>query len=75
MNFDEFIKKVPKIPTNEIEEKCDFVVCGPNSHFDDDEWSSCCKCGVMVCHRPYFPKKSKKLCMECMFKMEDIKKT
>jgi hypothetical protein len=57
--------------------ECDFIICMPAttpSPFDDNLTDFCCKCGIKVIYRWHAPRQPPKLCIDCMFKMEDDKK-
>jgi hypothetical protein len=50
----------------------DFIVCMPASaetEFTDNVTAICCQCGRSVQHRPYVPRKVRKLCTECALGM------
>lgn len=62
-----------QIVSDEDAEKCDFLVCAPAdlpTPFSDNLTAFCCKCGVKVQHRWHAPRKPKRICMDCMMKME-----
>ena len=74
--LEEFLKKVRIAPDEELEE-ASMVVCMPNdspSYFSDDVYTTCAECGVGIHHRPYMPKKPKKVCIECAVKLMDEEK-
>lgn len=52
----------------EAENAC-MVVCGRISGFQDDVRTTCSRCGAMVFHRPYAPKRPPKVCGGCMLKI------
>jgi hypothetical protein len=54
-----------KIASPEECERADVVVCGQNSYFPDDVWTTCEGCGRAICHRPYAPLLPKKVCLRC----------
>jgi hypothetical protein len=54
-------------------EKVDYVICmpwGTPSPFDDNLKGTCSKCGIDVMYRWYAPRKPKKICINCLEKME-----
>jgi len=63
------------IVSDDEAEKVDFVVCMPlgPSPFDDNLVGECCKCGIKVMYRWHAPRKPKKLCLDCMCKLEEKK--
>jgi hypothetical protein len=63
--------KIP-IVSDEKAETCDFVVCMPvgPSPFDDNLTGVCCKCGIKVMFRWHAPRKPKRICFDCMLKLE-----
>ena len=71
------IKSLPPVTivSDEEAEKVDFVVCMPfgPSRFDDNLTDFCCECGVKVMYRWHAPRKPKKLCLDCMYKLEKKK--
>lgn len=46
-------------------EEAAFVVCGFESGWPDDVWTTCCDCGNPICHRPHAPRGPAKICMRC----------
>jgi len=56
-------------------EKADFIICMPlgPSPFDDNLTGACCKCGIKVMYRWHAPRKPKRLCMDCFYKLENKK--
>lgn len=42
------------------------LVCGPESHFDDDVKAQCQRCGRTVYHRPYNQRATLKVCIHCL---------
>jgi len=55
--------------------KADFLICMPLGHspFDDNLVGECCKCGIKVMYRWHAPREPKKLCLDCMYKLESKK--
>jgi hypothetical protein len=53
----------------------DFIVCLPAdcpSSLPDNVVAVCCHCGCKVQHRPYVPRRVRKLCTDCaLTKMEE----
>ena len=69
---DELLKKI-RVISDEEAEKSDYLVCAPlgtPSPFDDNMKGTCCKCGIMVMYRWHAPRKPKRICVECAFKLE-----
>ena len=64
MNIRDILKLV-KVGTDDECEGCDFVVCGPESPFDDDVHTTCSNCGTPVVHRQHAPKNPPKICIKC----------
>jgi len=54
-------------------EKSDFVVCMPvgPSPFEDNLTGFCCKCSAKVMFRWHAPRKPKRLCIDCFYKLEN----
>jgi hypothetical protein len=66
-----------QIVSDEEAEEADVVVCctaDMPSYFDDNVYTTCAECGVEIYHRPYMPKKPRKVCIECAIKMSDESK-
>jgi hypothetical protein len=62
------------VVSDEKAEECDFLVCVPAdtpSRFEDNLTGFCCKCGIKVIYRWHAPRKPKRICMECMVKLEE----
>jgi len=51
------------------------LVCGFKSNFKDDIKSYCSECGITVYYRPYNPVDVKKVCFDCLPKIEGGDKT
>jgi hypothetical protein len=60
------------IASDKEAEECDFLVCMPvgASPFDDNLTGFCWKCGVKLMYRWHAPRKPKRICLDCMVKME-----
>jgi hypothetical protein len=60
------------IPDEEAE-SCEYLVCAPwgPSPFTDNFKGACSHCGVAVMYRWHAPRKPKRICMECVVKLED----
>jgi len=70
------IKGLPPVTivSDDEAEKSDFVVCmpwGTPSPFTDNLSGFCSKCGCKVMYRWHAPRKPKKLCIECFYKLEN----
>jgi hypothetical protein len=57
------------LPQSQAEEAA-YVICGDDSQFDDDIWTTCSKCGRKICHRPFVPSKPPKICFGCLLKLD-----
>ena len=71
------INDVPvTVITNTEAEECEYLVCMPDgpSQFTDNFKGVCCHCGITVMYRWHMPRKPKRICMDCMLKMEDMLK-
>jgi len=55
---------------NMEEVKLDYYICGDRSYFPDDIKLRCSKCKKIVYARPYYPRNSKIICIECMGKLK-----
>lgn len=66
---------IPVVSDKKAEE-CDYLVCVPwgPSQFDDNLRGVCSHCGIDVMYRWHAPRKPKRICLECMVKMESKKK-
>jgi len=68
------VKGLPPVTivSDDEAEKVDFLVCMPlgPSPFNDNLTDFCCKCGIKVMYRWHAPRKPKKLCLDCMYKLE-----
>lgn len=62
--------------TDEEADQCEYLVCVPDgpSKFDDNFKGVCCHCGITVMYRWHAPRKPKRICMECLLKMEQMLK-
>lgn len=59
---------------DEEAEKCDYLICVPaecDTPFTDNLTAFCCECGRKVQHRWHAPRKPKRICMECVVKLEE----
>lgn len=64
-----------KVVTNkEAEAEADFLVCGPDSYFQDDVRGVCSTCGDGVVFRSHAPSKPKRICIKCFSGMEKPKR-
>lgn len=59
--------KIKVVSQKEAEKVC-YVVCGFDRHQDDDIETVCVLCCKAIVHRPYAPKKPKKICLDCAIK-------
>lgn len=66
--------KVPiTVVSDEEAEEVDAVVClraGSPSPFTDNETGVCSQCGHAIFFRPYMPKKPRKICVQCLDRLE-----
>jgi hypothetical protein len=62
------------IVPDEEAENCEYLVCMPwgPSPFTDNFKGVCSRCGVAVMYRWHAPRKPKRICMECLVKLESL---
>lgn len=61
--------------SDEQAEKCDYLVCTLADFptpFTDNLTGFCCECGRKVQFRWHAPRKPKRICMECVVKLEEL---
>ena len=70
-------RTIGDVPINVVSDEeanaCDYLVCmpwGTPSPFDDNLKGICSHCGVTVMYRWHAPRKPKRICLECMLKLE-----
>jgi hypothetical protein len=69
----EFLGMPIEVVSDEDAEKVDYLVCiplGVPSLFTDNLKGVCCKCGVDVQYRWHAPRKPKRICIDCIVKLE-----
>jgi hypothetical protein len=62
------------IASEQEAETCDYLICAPAgtpTPFDDNLKGICCKCGIDVIYRWHAPLKPKRICIDCIIKMEN----
>ena len=63
-----------QVVSDEEAEEVDVVVCNTAdiwSPFRDNVLTTCAECGAGIYHRPYMPKKPRKVCINCAVALHD----
>lgn len=63
----------PVTVSDEKAEQAPYVICAPAEgpvFFSDDVLTTCSFCGCAIRHRPYMPKRPKKICPTCSLTLD-----